>query len=89
MDTSTTRALSAAGVLGDLARAAALAALLAALLVWSPANMARFAVVSLLLLVPRFARLPRPFDAAFGWTLVVAAVASAAGWYHRLAWMTG
>ncbi|GAB1692911.1 hypothetical protein [Krasilnikovia sp. M28-CT-15] len=87
MDATTQNALRAVGVAADLARAAALCALLWALIVWSPPNVARFAVVLALLLVPRIAGLARPFDAAFGWTMMLATGAEAAGWYATIAWI--
>ncbi|WP_199516621.1 hypothetical protein [Nucisporomicrobium flavum] len=87
MDTITKRALGTAGIAGDLARVAAVAALLWAIMAQSPANIARFAVVALLLLIPRITGLARPFDAAFGWTLILATAASAAGWYQTIAWI--
>ncbi len=76
-----------AGVLADLLRVAALVSVLAAL-VWYPMEaVIRFGLVLLVLLVPRLVRVPRPFDAAFGATLLLAAWAGVAGWYTTVVWM--
>ena len=75
------------GVLADLLRVAALASVLAAL-VWYPMEaVIRFGLVLLVLLVPRLIRVPRPFDAAFGATLLLAAWAGVAHWYTTVVWM--
>jgi hypothetical protein len=87
MDTATRTALRATGLAGDLARLTAAGALLWALIRVDPANIGRFAIVLGVLLIPRLARLARPFDAAFGWTLLLAAGASAAGWSQTSGWI--
>ena len=87
METIAKKTLRTVDVVADLARVTAVGALLWALLAHSPENIARFAVVVVLLLIPRVAGLARPFDAAFGWTVLLATVAAAAGWYKTIAWI--
>ncbi|HET7414966.1 MAG TPA: hypothetical protein VFI97_04645 [Arthrobacter sp.] len=76
----------ACGVFGDLCRAAALVAAMLAGLIWSPAFIAAFVIVFAVLLVPRITLMPRPFDAAFSFTVLVSAITGAAGWYESVPW---
>ncbi|GGK91901.1 hypothetical protein Ppa06_69550 [Planomonospora parontospora subsp. parontospora] len=75
------------GIAADLARVATGVAALAAAISQQIEGTVRFALLFALLLVPRAARIAAPFDAAFGWTLLLATVATPAGWYTSLSWI--
>lgn len=74
------------GVLADVVRLAALASIGAAWLWYGWAEVARFALVLVGLLVPRLAKVPRPFDLAYCATLLLAAWSGVAGWYAAITW---
>ncbi len=70
----------------DLVRAAALLSCVAAAIWWGIPEIALFAAVAGLLLVPRFAHVPGPFDLAFAVTVLVAAWSGVLGWYANISW---
>src|SRR5690348_17175131 len=72
---------------GDLLRVAVLVAAVVCAVLSQWDDTARFVVVSGVLLMARWAGLPRPFDAALGATLLVTTVAMAAGWYASIVWI--
>ena len=72
------------GLLADVVRLAALASIAAAYLWYGWAEVARFAIVLVGLLVPRLAKVPRPFDLAYCATLLLAAWSGVAGWYAAI-----
>lgn len=72
------------GVLADVVRLAALASIVAAYLWYGWSEVARFAIVLVGLLVPRLAKVPRPFDLAYCATLLLAAWSGVAGWYSAI-----
>ncbi|GIF01844.1 hypothetical protein [Paractinoplanes rishiriensis] len=72
--------------MGDVARLAAAAAAVVCAVIGQWDDVARFVVVLGVLVLSRTAKLPRPFDAAMGVTLVIATVAMPAGWYETVAW---
>lgn len=74
------------GLLADAVRLAALASIAAAYLWYGWAEVARFTLVLAGLLVPRLARVPRPFDLAYCATLLLAAWSGVAGWYSAITW---
>lgn len=76
----------ACGYLGDFFRLTALALAVLAIFVWGPAKVVGFLIVFGILLVPRFTKMPRPFDAAFAGTLVLAALVGSLGWYETIPW---
>lgn len=78
--------LRGAGVVADLARLASLLSAAAAAVWYGPAEVARFLIVFLGLLIPRLARVPRLFDAALGVTLLLAAWSGVAHWYAAIWW---
>lgn len=75
------------GVLADILRAAVLVSIVAAVLWYPPEAVVRFALLFLLVLVPRIAAMPRPFDAAFVATLLLATWSGVAGWYSAVSWL--
>ena len=75
------------GLLADALRVAAAASLVAAVL-WYPVEAwLRFALLLGLLILPRWIGVPRPFDAAFAATLLLATWAGVAQWYTSIVWM--
>jgi hypothetical protein len=74
------------GLLADLTRLALLVGTIGAALLSSLADAALFALVFVLLLLPRFARIPKPFDLAVCVLLPLATLATTADWYQRFAW---
>ncbi len=75
------------GLLADLLRVATLVSIVAAVL-WYPLEaVIRFALLLLILLAPRVLNVPRPFDAAFCATLLLAAWAAVGQWYVTVPWM--
>ena len=76
-----------ARVLADVVRAAALASLLAAVLWYPQEAWLRFGLLTLILLLPRWVKLPAAFDAAFCATLLLATWANVAAWYRSVVWM--
>ncbi len=80
-------ALRALGFVADVLRSAAFASLVASA-VWLPLEASvRFVFLVLALLIARFVRAPRPFDAAFCAMLLLATWAGVAGWYRSIGWM--
>jgi hypothetical protein len=75
-----------AGLLADLIRLAILVGTIGAALLSSIADAALFALVFALLLLPRFTRIPKPFDLAVCVLLPMATLASTANWYQRFPW---
>jgi hypothetical protein len=73
-------------VLAHAARLAALLSCVAAAAWFGPAEIVRFLVVSLGLLVPRWAKSPAVFDFAFALMVLVAAWSGVLGWYEALRW---
>ena len=76
-----------AKILADLLRAAALASVVAAVLWYPQEAWLRFGLLVLVLLLPRWVKLPGAFDAAFCATLLLATWANVAGWYRSVLWM--
>lgn len=85
-DTAGTR-VRAAKSLADLLRAAALASVVAAVLWYPQEAWLRFGLLVLVLLIPRWVKLPGAVDAAFCATLLLATWANVAGWYRSVLWM--
>lgn len=75
------------GVIADVARVAALVSAVIVFVIGRPEPAFRFAVVFLLLLVPRWTNVPRVFQAVFCVALVVAGWAGAAHWYEVAWWV--
>lgn len=74
------------GVIADLVRFAALLSIAAAVMWMDPGDVIRFSIAFLGLLIPRVFHLPRPFDAAFCITVLLATWSGAAGWYAAIPW---
>ncbi|WP_188186863.1 hypothetical protein [Nonomuraea sp. SYSU D8015] len=74
-------------IAADLARAVTGVAIVVAAASDRIEGTIRFTLLLALLLVPRIARIAKPFDAAFGWTMLLATVAAVAGWYERFSWI--
>lgn len=72
--------------MADAARVAALLSCIAAAVWFGPADVARFLVVAVGLLLPRWAKSPAVFDFAFGLTVLVAAWSGVLEWYEALHW---
>lgn len=86
MNTNSRSALTAAGVLADLARLTVLIGTIAAALTGSIAAAGLFALVFALLLLPRITRIPSPFDLAVCVLLPLATLFTTTYWYQRFAW---
>ncbi|MFC0681744.1 hypothetical protein ACFFGH_28265 [Lysobacter korlensis] len=76
-----------AGVIADIARIGALVSVPVAWLMLGIGEGLLFAVLFVGLLVPRLTKVPRPFDAAFGLTMLAATWSSALGWYRMIPWL--
>ncbi|WP_051441726.1 hypothetical protein [Arthrobacter sp. H14] len=76
----------ASGIIADLVRFAGLLSIVAAVLWMDPGDIVRFSIAFLGLLVPRIFHLPRPFDAAYCITVLLATWSGAAGWYEAIPW---
>jgi hypothetical protein len=74
------------GILADLCRVVAVGSIIAAVVWYGPAEIARFGLVFLGMLVPRLTRVPRPFDLAFCGTLLVAAWSGVTATYAAVTW---
>ena len=74
------------GAIADVVRVLTVALSVAAYFLWGPSEAFVFLAVFGLILVPRLAHLPRPFDAGFAVTLVIAALAGVVGWYRAVFW---
>lgn len=74
------------GYIADLVRLAALLSIVAAFIWMDLGDVIRFAAAFLGLLAPRVFHLPRPFDAAYCVTLLLATWSGAAGWYEAIPW---
>lgn len=75
-----------AGWIADLVRLAGLLSIVAAFVWMDPGDVIRFSVAFLGLLAPRIFHLPRPFDAAYCVTLLLATWSGAVGWYEAIPW---
>lgn len=75
-----------AGWIADLVRVAGLLSIVAAFIWMDLGDVIRFSVAFLGLLAPRAFHLPRPFDAAYCVTLLLATWSGAAGWYEAIPW---
>lgn len=87
MPTTTNIALRTAGVLSDVLRAAVLAAAVLTALSDQVEGAIRLGLVFLILLAPRLAGLPRPFDLAVCVLLPLATAASLFHWYRQITWL--
>lgn len=76
----------ACGVVADVVRAGTLVLAVAGYFIWGLPEALWLLLVFALILIPRLTRLPRPFDAAFAITLVLAALAGVLGWYRAVYW---
>ncbi|GAA2147603.1 hypothetical protein [Glycomyces algeriensis] len=86
MKKNSSTALKIAGLLADLARLIVLIGTIAAAITGSIAVAGLFALVFALLILPRIARIPSPFDLAVCILLPLATLATTAYWYQRFAW---
>lgn len=76
-------------VLGAVADVVRFATLVSAVVAWVAIGMGEgllFLVLFAGLLLPRFTKVPRPFDAAFGITLLAASWSTVLDWYEVLWW---
>jgi hypothetical protein len=81
------RRLRATDVVTDLLRLVALGSLVVGILLYPVNAVVAFAVVLVIMLVPRVAELPRPVDLAVCITWLVAGWAKVAGWYVAVSWL--
>jgi hypothetical protein len=72
--------------LAHAVRLAALVSCVAAAIWFGPAEIIRFVIVFVGLLLPRWAKAPAGFDFAFGLTVLVAAWSGVLGWYEAIRW---
>lgn len=75
-----------AGLLADLSRLVLLVGTIAAPIIGGFGDAAIFTLVFAVLLLPRLARIPKPFDLAVCVLLPIATLATTADWYQRFAW---
>ena len=87
MSTTTNAVIRATGVLADVLRAAVLAAAAFTALSDQVEGAIRLGLVFLILLAPRLAGLPRPFDLAVCVLLPLATLASLFHWYRQITWL--
>lgn len=87
MPNTTNAALRAVGILADVLRAAVLAAAVFTALSDQVEGAIRLGLVFLILLAPRLAGLPRPFDLAVCVLLPLATAASLFHWYRQIIWL--
>lgn len=76
----------ALGVVADVVRVATLVLAVVAFFTWGVPEALLFLLVFALILVPRLTGLPRPFDAGFAITLLLATLAGVLGWYRAVFW---
>lgn len=87
MSTTTNAVIRMTGILADVLRAATLVAAVFTALSDQFEGAIRFGLVFLILLAPRLAGLPRPFDLAVCVLLPVATAASVFHWYRQITWL--
>ena len=74
------------GIVADVMRLAMLASVLVSLVAGTVESFAQFTLLFLILLGTRVFGAPRPFDAAFGATLLIAGWARSLRWYEQYPW---
>ncbi|MFC3897090.1 hypothetical protein ACFOWZ_36915 [Lentzea rhizosphaerae] len=87
MPTTTNAALRTAGIVADVLRVAVLAAAVFTVLSDQVEGAIRLGLVFVILLAPRLAGLPRPFDLAVCVLLPLATAASLFHWYRQITWL--